>query len=86
MIHIDESGNPTTISPCKGKNRSDEVRSKISQSHKGKSKSEEHRKKIGLSGTGKIHINNGEKNTTVFKSELDDYLKNGWQIGMKKRK
>lgn len=85
MLYKDEDGNKTTVSPCKDRARPDEIRKRISESHKGLSKSDEHKRKIGDSGRDKVHINNGERNTTIHISKVDEYLANGWKLGMKKR-
>lgn len=86
VLYKNEDGSVTEVSPCKGIKFSEERKMKMSQSMKGIPKSEEFRKSIGEKGKDKIHINNGEVNTTVHKSEVDEYLANGWKLGMKKRK
>ena len=44
------------------------------------------KKYIGLHKTDKTTINNGLINKYVFQEDLDDYLNQGWKLGMIKRK
>lgn len=85
IIHTDEDGNKTTVSPCKGRKLSDETRMKQSKSKKGVPKPEGFGKRISEASKDKVHINNGERNTTIHISKVDEYLANGWKLGMKKR-
>lgn len=47
----------------------------------GKQLSEETRKKISVSLSSKCWVNNGEDSLCVLKSELDNYLSSGYEIG-----
>lgn len=75
-----------------GKKYSDELRKKLSNSHKGKSStkgihhSEETKEKLRQQALGRKRINNGIVEKFVKEDELNDYLNNGFKLGCLKRK
>lgn len=86
VLYKNEDGGVTKVSPSLGRKLSEDHKRKLHESTKGIPKSEEFKKRASETGKDKIHINNGEVNTTVHKSKVDEYLANGWKLGMKKRK
>lgn len=59
---------------------------KYCESHTGHQHSEESKRKNRESHVGRKYINNGAINKTVFQYELQNYLENGWVLGMLKKK
>ena len=76
----------------KGKKMSDVARIHMSEAHKGKKLSEEHRRKIGISSIGNTAskgyrwINNSIEQKCIKPELLEQYLSEGWQIGMLRKK
>ena len=86
--HISEShkGKTTWI---KGKKHTLEARKKMSIAKKGKSHkspTQETKNKISVAQKGNKWINNGIQNKNVRPELLEQYLSEGWQIGMLRKK
>jgi len=86
--HTDETKEKIRQSQI-GKIVTEESKNKMSLSHKGFKHSEESKNKMSqsklgnISNTGKKYVNNGIINKLIFVDSLNEYLYNGWRLGMK---
>ena len=85
--HFFNCGNYVKKEPWnKGVPCSEEIKQKLRAFNLGKKLSKETCEKMSKSRKGKIYVNNGIRNKSISKEELETYLQQGWLVGGKKKK
>lgn len=78
--HSQETRNKISQSH-KGHPTSESTRKKMSKSNTGKKRTDEQREADRQRNLGKVWLHKGDKNTTVPKEKVNEYLQDGWERG-----